>query len=126
MLARAKRGQRRRIGRFGLPGNPVSAMVTFELFVRPALLRMAGASQLFRPQVTARALDPISNPGPRRGYLRVTLSREGNEYGARLTGDQGSAILRSMVLADGLAVLPGDTVIAKGEAVEVMVLRAFS
>jgi len=110
---------------FGLPGNPVSAMVTFELFVRPALLRLAGASQLLRPRVTARALDPISNPGHRRGYLRVTLSREGSEYGARLTGDQGSAILRSMVLADGLAVVPGDTVIAKGETVEVMILRAF-
>ena len=89
------------------------------------LLRLAGASQLFRPRVSARALDPISNPGQRRGYLRVTLSREGNEYGARLTGDQGSAILRSMVLADGLAVVPGDTVIAKGDTVEVMVLRAF-
>ena len=110
---------------FGLPGNPVSAMVTFELFVRPALLKLVGASQLFRPRVAARALDPISNPGHRRGYLRVTLSREGNEYGARLTGDQGSAILRSMVLADGLAVVPGDTVIAKGDTVEVMVLRAF-
>jgi molybdopterin molybdotransferase len=110
---------------FGLPGNPVSAMVTFELFVRPALLRMGGAGQLFRPRVRARAVDPISNPGHRRGYLRVTLSHDGNEYGARLTGDQGSAILRSMVLADGLAVVPGDTVIAKGEAVEVMVLRPF-
>jgi molybdopterin molybdotransferase len=110
---------------FGLPGNPVSAMVTFELFVRPALLRMMGMKQLFRPRVSARALDPISNPGFRRGYLRVTLSREGNEFGARLTGDQGSAILRSMVLADGLAVVPGDTVVAKGEAVEVMVLRPF-
>jgi len=55
----------------------------------------------------------------------VTLSREGGEYGARLTGDQGSAILRSMVLADGLAVVPGDTVIAKGEMVDVMILRAF-
>jgi len=110
---------------FGLPGNPVSAMVTFELFVRPALLRLAGASQLFRPRVSARALDPIANPGQRRGYLRVTLSREGGEYGARLTGDQGSAILRSMVLADGLAVVPGDTVIAKGEMVDVMILRAF-
>src|SRR2546422_488705 len=110
---------------FGLPGNPVSAMVTFELFVRPALLRLAGASQLFRPRVSARALDPIANPGQRRGYLRVTLSREGGEYGARLTGDQGSAIRSSMVLADGLAVVPGDTVIIKGEMVDVMILRAF-
>src|SRR5438876_648095 len=87
---------------FGLPGNPVSAMVTFELFVRPALRRMAGARAVDRPRVRARALDAISNPGFRRGYLRVTLTRDTNGYGARLTGDQGSAILRSMVLADGL------------------------
>src|SRR5262249_5912525 len=110
---------------FGLPGNPVSAMVTFELFVRPALRKMAGALELFRPRVRARALEPIANPGHRRGYLRVMLHREGDEHAARLTGGQGSAILRSMVLADGLAVVPGDTVIAKGGAVEVMLLRRF-
>jgi molybdopterin molybdotransferase len=108
---------------FGLPGNPVSAMVTFELFVRPALLAMAGACALFRPRVLARAHEPIANPGQRRGYLRVTLEREATGYAARLTGDQGSGILRSMVLADGLAVVPGDTTIGAGEQVEVMVLR---
>jgi molybdopterin molybdotransferase len=111
---------------FGLPGNPVSAMVTFELFVRPALLTLAGSSHIMRPRVRARALDPIANPGRRRGYLRVTLVRDGDEYGARLTGDQGSAILRSMVEADGLAVVPGEAVLGKGEAVEVMVLRSLS
>jgi molybdopterin molybdotransferase len=108
---------------FGLPGNPVSAMVTFELFVRPALLALAGLRDVARPRVRARALDPIPNPGHRRGYLRVTLVREGDEYGARLTGDQGSAILRSMVVADGLAVVPGDTVVAKSDMVEVIILR---
>ncbi|MGH7388860.1 MAG: molybdopterin molybdotransferase MoeA [Candidatus Rokuibacteriota bacterium] len=108
---------------FGLPGNPVSAMVTFELFVRPALLAMGGHRRLHRPRLRARALDPIANPGRRRGYLRVTLARDGDEYGARLTGEQGSAILRSMVLADGLAVVPGDTVVQKGETVDVMMLR---
>jgi molybdopterin molybdotransferase len=108
---------------FGLPGNPVSAMVTFELFVRPALLGMAGLTRVFRPRIRARALAPIPNPGPRRGYLRVRLSREGDEWGARLTGDQGSAILRSMVEADGLAVLAGDTVAAAGDEVDVIVLR---
>ena len=109
---------------FGLPGNPVSAMVTFELFVRPALRRMAGADVIDRPRIRARALDRIANPGSRRGYLRVTLTPEGLSYGARLTGDQGSAILRSMVLADGLAVVAPDTTIAAGEAVDVIVLRA--
>lgn len=108
---------------FGLPGNPVSAMVTFELFVRPTILTLAGLRQVMRPRIRARALDPIANPGHRRGYLRVTLARDGDEYGARLTGDQGSAILRSMVEADGLAVVPGDTVVGKGEHVEVIVLR---
>ena len=109
---------------FGLPGNPVSAMVTFELFVRPALRRMAGADVIDRPRLRARALDPIANPGSRRGYLRVTLTPDAQGYGARLTGDQGSAILRSMVLADGLAVVAPDSTMAVGEAVDVIVLRA--
>jgi molybdopterin molybdotransferase len=111
---------------FGLPGNPVSAMVTFELFVRPALRRLSGHTELTRARVRARALDPIANPGHRRGYLRVTLVREGDELWARLTGDQGSAILTSMVQADGLAVVEGDTVVAKGEVVEVMLFRDVS
>src|SRR5881397_1819152 len=109
---------------FGLPGNPVSAMVTFELFVRPALRKMAGWSAVDRPRIWARVLEPIRNPGGRRGYLRVTLTPDANGYGARLTGDQGSAILRSMVLADGLAVVAPDTTIAGGQAVDVIVLRS--
>ena len=109
---------------FGLPGNPVSAMVTFELFVRPALRRMVGADAIDRPRLRARALQPIANPGSRRGYLRVTLEEMATGYGARLTGDQGSAILRSMVLADGLAIVPPDTTIAAGEPVDVIVLRS--
>jgi molybdopterin molybdotransferase len=109
---------------FGLPGNPVSAMVTFELFVRPALLKMSGRRRLTRPRLRARALAPIANPGSRRGYLRVRLSADGDGLpGARLTGEQGSAILRSMVDADGLAVVPPDTTIHFGETVEVIVLR---
>ena len=109
---------------FALPGNPVSAMVTFELFVRPALMRMAGHARLDRPRVTARAIAPIPNPGRRRGYLRVTLKAEAGAWGARLTGEQGSGILRSMVAADGLAVVPGDTTIEAGSPVDVIVLRS--
>jgi molybdopterin molybdotransferase len=108
---------------FGLPGNPVSAMVTFELFVRPAMLRMSGHRVIERPTLAARARSPISNPGHRRGYLRVQLRRQGDGFDAELTGDQGSAILRSMTLADGLAVVPGDTTIAVGERVQVILLR---
>ena len=109
---------------FALPGNPVSAMVTFELFVRPALLRMAGHARLDRPVITAHALAPIDNPGRRRGYLRVTVTEEAGGYGARLTGDQSSGILRSMVAADGLAIVPGNTTIERGGDVRVILLRA--
>ncbi|HUF93334.1 MAG TPA: gephyrin-like molybdotransferase Glp [Candidatus Limnocylindria bacterium] len=109
---------------FGLPGNPVSAMVTFELFVRPALLAMMGCRVLQRARLTARAGSRIANPGQRRGYLRVTLGREEEGFVATLTGDQGSGILRSMVAADGLAVVQPDTVTERGEAVEVILLRS--
>ncbi|MGH7277468.1 MAG: molybdopterin molybdotransferase MoeA, partial [Candidatus Rokuibacteriota bacterium] len=108
---------------FGLPGNPVSAMVTFELFVRPALRKLGGHRSLQRPRIVARALGPIPNPGRRRAYLRVTLARDGQGHAARLTGEQGSAILRSMVLADGLAVVAGDTIVKSGDDVEVIPIR---
>jgi molybdopterin molybdotransferase len=111
---------------FGLPGNPVSAMVTFELFVRPMLLAMQGRRGPSRARVRATALAPIVNRGSRRGYLRVVLENRDGGLGARLTGEQGSGILRSMVSADGLAVLPGDTSIAAGEPVDVIVLREVS
>jgi len=111
---------------FGLPGNPVSAMVTFELFVRPMLLAMQGRRGLSRAMIRATALAPIVNRGSRRGYLRVVLENRGGHMGARLTGEQGSGILRSMVSADGLAVLAGDTSVAAGEPVDVIVLREVS
>jgi len=108
---------------FGLPGNPVSAMVTFELFVRPALLAMQGRTGGGRALVEAVAAEPITNQGSRRGYLRVSIDAREGRWLVRLTGDQGSGILRSMVAADGLAVVPGDTKINAGEPVQVMLLR---
>ncbi len=108
---------------FGLPGNPVSAMVTFELFVRPAVRRLGGHTRLSRPIRSARALAPIPNPGSRRGYLRVVLGEADGALTARLTGEQGSGILRSMSEADGLAIVRGNTTIAAGEMVPVMLLR---
>lgn len=109
---------------FGLPGNPVSAMVTFELFVRPALRRMGGYGRVLRPRIRARAAAPIHNPGARWGYLRVRLAVEHGEVTATPTGDQGSGILRSMLLADGLAVVPPDGRLAAGDPVEVILLRS--
>ncbi|HSE94405.1 MAG TPA: gephyrin-like molybdotransferase Glp [Methylomirabilota bacterium] len=109
---------------FGLPGNPVSSMVTFELFVRPALLKLGGHRALLRPRVRMPALGPMENPGERRGYLRVRVVDEGQGPGVRLTGEQGSAILVSMLRADGLAVLAPDSRVAPGETVEVILLRS--
>jgi molybdopterin molybdotransferase len=116
-------GAKASVPAFGLPGNPVSAMVTFELFVRPAIRRMGGHAKLHRPMIRARALEPIPNPGRRRGYLRVALAGDADGYTARLTGEQGSAILRSMVAADGLAVVAGDTTVPAGEMLDVILLR---
>ena len=109
---------------FGLPGNPVSSMVTFELFVRPVLRRLGGHRILGRPRVRARALEPIDNPGSRPGYLRVRLESRNGRLGARPTGEQGSGILRSMLLADGLAVIPGDAQVPEGGEIEVILLMS--
>jgi molybdopterin molybdotransferase len=111
---------------FGLPGNPVSSMVTFEVFVRPAVRRMGGYPGLFRPRARARLLEPLDNPGPRQGYLRVRLAGTGGGLTARPTGEQGSGILRSMLLADGLAVVPPEARLRPGDEVEVILLRSDS
>ncbi len=109
---------------WGLPGNPVSAMVTFELFIRPAIRKMAGHAHLLRSRIQARVADDIRSPDDLTHYYRVRLSR-GNDGAieATLTGPQGSGILTSMVQAQGLAVVPvGVTTIAAGEYVEVILL----
>jgi len=108
---------------FGLAGNPVSAMVNFELFVRPAILRMMGRSNLAKPTVRAVVEDTIENTDGRRVFTRVMVAKRGGQYFARLTGPQGSGILTSMVLANGLAIIPEDKPGVKpGEVVEVMML----
>ncbi|MFC2095600.1 gephyrin-like molybdotransferase Glp [Candidatus Bipolaricaulota bacterium] len=94
---------------FGLPGNPVSAMISFELFVRPAISKMQGREPRATRAVRARLLDPIARKDNRRHYLRVKLTAASDGWDARLTGNQGSGILSSLVDADGLAVIPEDT-----------------
>ena len=71
-------------------------------------------------------IERIANHGSRRGYLRVSLAERDGRWRARLTGEQGSGILRSMVAADGLAVVAPDTVLATGDEVEVILLRDLS
>jgi molybdopterin molybdotransferase len=92
----------------GLPGNPVSAMVSFEQFARPAILKMLGHVDLVKPTLRAILDEPVTNSG-RRGFLRVVVTRREDGYHARTTGEQGSGVLTSMAMANGLAVIPEDT-----------------
>jgi len=107
----------------GLPGNPVSAMVSFELFARPAILTMLGKRKLAKPTIDAILADEIKRKDNRRHYVRVTLEeRDGKTY-AHLTGDQGSGILLSMVKAGGLAIIPEDVDrLPAGSPVQVMMM----
>jgi molybdopterin molybdotransferase len=108
---------------FGLPGNPVSAHVTFELFARPAILRMGGHARCLRRPLRARLAEPVSTRADKAWYLRVSLEIDGDGWRAWPVGAQGSAILSGLARADGLAVVPvgvGD--LAAGSEVDVLPL----
>jgi len=90
----------------GLPGNPVSTMVTFELFVRPAIRKMSGHPLPFRRAVPVRLAEPVSVRPKLQHFLRAIVDETPGGPEARLTGPQGSGILTSMVLANALLVLP--------------------
>jgi len=104
---------------FGLPGNPVSALVTFWLLVRPALLKMAGAAD-FAPTISFGTLaEEISNPGDRRHFVRVTIDSTGN---VRASGPQASHRLGSLAAANGLLDVPACAVFEPGKIVKVLLL----
>jgi molybdopterin molybdotransferase len=108
---------------FGLPGNPASSMVSFEQFVRPSLLKMMGYRQLFRPTIEAILKEDIRKEPGRRHFIRASVSFESNQYFVGMSGDQGSEILRSMIRANGLIVIPEDREIVRaGEKVKVQLL----
>lgn len=118
-------GQVQGVPFFGLPGNPVSAMVTFDVFVRPALLKLTGRTD---DAVTVRAVtgEDLRSDG-RRSYLRVRLTRENGRLMAQTTGTQSSGALMSMVLADGLLIIPEDlTFVPAGSELSVRLLRPLS
>ena len=109
----------------GLPGNPVSTMVTFELFVRPAIRKLLGHALPFRRAVPVCVADPITL-GPRlRHFLRavVSVADGGGALRARLTGPQGSGILKSMARANALLIVPEDrAAVAPGETLQALLL----
>jgi molybdopterin molybdotransferase len=109
---------------FGLPGNPASALVTFELFVRPALRALAGLAGAGRLRVRARLASAQEKPGDLEVYLRVRLRRARGDLVAEPLRTQASGSLSSAAGHDGLAVLPaGRARLPRGAAVEVVVLR---
>jgi molybdopterin molybdotransferase len=116
-----KRDDGKKVPHLGLPGNPVSAMISFEVFVRPAILKMMGRSNLAMPTVIAIMEEPVENDDGRRFFARVVVTKRDGKYFAHLTGPQGSGILSSMARANGLAVIPESTKEVKsGGKVEVM------
>ncbi len=108
---------------FGLPGNPVSAMVSFEQFVRPSLLKMQGHKKIFRQTIKAVCDDEFQKSPGFRHFIRAVVKKEKDQYVAITTGDQGSGILKSMVAANGLIVMgENETRIKKGTQVTIQLL----
>ena len=108
---------------FGLPGNPASSFVTFELFVRPFLRRLAGHDKIHRPVVRCVAGDALSAPKGLLYALRVRIDATTSPPTARSTGPQGSGLVQSMSAADGLALIPEDADgAAVGQEVDVMLM----
>ncbi len=108
---------------FGLPGNPVSSMVSFEQFIRPALLKMMGYENLFRRAVKATLNEDIVKSKGARHFIRGSVTCAQGRYRVTTTGEQGSGILKSMVRANGLIVLPEDVgACQKGDEVTVQLL----
>lgn len=114
----------RSIPHLGLPGNPVSSMVAFELFGRPALFKMMGRPDWKRTVIQAVTQDRIVNTDGRRFFARCIITKNANgTFSANLTGPQGSGILTSMSAANGLTIIPEETpVVEPGETINVMML----
>ncbi|WP_316347748.1 gephyrin-like molybdotransferase Glp [Desulfuromonas acetoxidans] len=91
---------------FSLPGNPVSTMITFEEFVKPALLKMMGHRRVFHPTVRAILKDDVKKKSGRTQFMRVFVTMQNGQYLASTSGDQNTGILKTMIRANGLAILP--------------------
>jgi molybdopterin molybdotransferase len=111
---------------FGLPGNPVSVFVSFEVFVRPALLKMMGHPSLFRPEVTARLETDIAGPKEKTQFARVLVREGADGWTAASTGSRQSNLMSTVSRANGLAIIPaGVEQLRAGEQCTVMLFREF-
>jgi len=107
---------------FGLPGNPVSAMVSFERFVRPALLKMGGHTTLARPLLPVTVATEIRSDG-RETYVRAVVEKVDGKYVATPTGRQGSHMMTSLASANALVILPENVPkVAAGDSVMAMMI----
>jgi molybdopterin molybdotransferase len=117
------KGKNKTIPHLGLPGNAASCMVSFELFVRPALLKMMGKMNLTKPTVPAIIENTIINDSGRRIYDRAIIEKRNGSYYARLTGPQGSGMITSMSIANGLVLIPEENGgVKKGDTVQALML----
>ena len=108
---------------FGLPGNPVSSMVTFELFVRPALRKMRGLTELTRPLVPARLTEEATHTPGRQSYQRAIVSKQNGGFVVAPISRQGSGRMHSMVEANALLIVFAEVaVLGRGETVSVLLL----
>lgn len=122
-MVTAEAKKERKVPHLGLPGNPVSSMITFEQFARPAILKMLGYDNLAKPAVRATIDRDIPNRDGKRVFVRVIVTERSGQYYASLTGPQGSGILTSMVKANGLAVIPeSQKLVSVGDTVDVQML----
>jgi molybdopterin molybdotransferase len=123
VIKKVEGGREKKVPHLGLPGNPVSSMITFEQFARPAILKMMGKKILMKPIIRAIIEDDVANDDGRRIFARVAVTRRGGQYHASITGPQGSGILTSMAKANGLAVIRESSKGVKaGDMVEVQML----
>lgn len=107
----------------GLPGNPVSSAVTFELFGRPVLRKMMGHTRLLKPQIEVTVEDGVHEQAMRRHYVRAHVEWHDNHFVARTTGNQGSHIMTSLLNANALVIVPeGGATIAPGETARAIML----
>jgi len=110
---------------FGLPGNPVSVFVSFEQFVRPAILKLMGRTQLARPEITATLTEDVTGPKAKLQFARVRVARADEGWTATPTGARGSNLISTVSRANGLAMIPAGVEMAPaGSPVRVQIFRA--